>query len=295
LVVILLVNGLKSLHCSVSPASAPPLPRAEERHSAEVGSLTFTLEAAARPAPRRIAVDRQGYVYVADEAGHVRRFSPTGAYVAQFERADAAPFDPTTAPIEGITVDDARRVYVAVGGNLLVFDGPSGVRLTEIDSKPPSTCYRGVVALENGKLLAQTSCSDQGFSLHVMAPTGDALSRRGVESTSWSQDPKIRFAVDGHGNAYVHQRLRGTISVMDEQGKEIREIPFDGGYPSAMVVVSETLVVGAAGEVYLLSVGGTPRGKLPLGAVGAIHDVAAGPDGQVWVVSDDQVSRFKFQ
>jgi sugar lactone lactonase YvrE len=259
-----------------------------------VGALTLTLDAAARPAPRRIAVDREGYVYVADETGQVRRFSPSGAYVSRFERADAARLDATSGPIEGMAVDDARRVYVSVGGNLLVFDGTTGLPLREIDSKPPSTCYR-VVALWNGNLLVQASCSDQGYKLLVMGPTGEVVAPRGIDTRGWSQDPKIRFGVDERGNLYVHQRLHGAISVTDPRGVEIREIPFAGGYPSAMVVVGNNLVVGAAGDVYLLSIDGKPKGKLPLGVVGAIHDVAAGPDGQVWVASDHQVSRYKIQ
>jgi streptogramin lyase len=247
------------------------------------------------PAPRRIAVDREGFVYVANELGQVRRFSPSGTVVSQFNRTDASSQDAAQTPIEGLAADDPRRVYVAVAGKIVVFDGTTGRLVQEIASKQASDCYRVVVPLLSGNLLVQASCSDQGFRLVEMAPTGEVLGPRGLATLAWSQDPKIRFAVDAQGNTFVHERLAGTISVTSPRGVEVCEIPLSGGYPSAMVVIGDNLVVGAAGEVYVLSLQGKPKGKLPLDHVGAIHDIAAAPDGQVWVASDRIVGRYNIQ
>jgi sugar lactone lactonase YvrE len=192
------------------------------------GTADGNLSAARFSEPRRLAIDRDGTMYVADTANHaVRKILPTGevSTLAHGSGADRlVPF--------GIAVDTAGRVLVADpsehviraidrDGTMRVLAGMRGSR-GGIDGPAASARFNapeGVAVAGDGTIYIADSSNHtirriaNGVVSTVAGRAGVSGFSDGIATAARFNDPSA-IAVDARGNVWIADRGNHTIRLM---------------------------------------------------------------------------------
>lgn len=148
--------------------------------------------------PQGIAVDDQGFVYVADSQ-HVRKFTSDGNLVLSWGGEGSGPGQFRAA--QGVAIDSRGRVHVADSINLTVQEFTAeglhartipvaGVEIQGIAFDPADNLY---------------VCDFPGYRITKFAPDGTVLS-------SWTATRPIFIAADRFWNLYVTSSVGASIT-----------------------------------------------------------------------------------
>jgi serine/threonine protein kinase/TPR repeat protein/sugar lactone lactonase YvrE len=233
------------------------LPTGEVRTFAGLAGSTGGIDGPGRAArfvaPGALAVDRAGWLYVADRASHtIRRITPTGmvsTFAGQARRAGAQDGDRAAAQFDapsGVAVDEEDNVYVADANNHTIRKITPDGRVTTLAG---SAGVRG--------------CADgTGAAARFAGPFGVAVDRQGNVFVSEFANHTIR-KITPTGVVTTLAGLAGSFDGTDGVGAQARF-----GRPTS-------LAVDRAGNLYVTdSDNGIIRVVTPDGAVGTLAGVA---------------------
>lgn len=157
---------------------------------------------------RSIAVDTQGRIYVADDSMRVQQFDDKGTFLKAWQIPPSGPNYERTNTIDKVAVGSDGKMYVGVGGVVLVYNETSARSARTIQFAPD---YVEDFALRSdGSVLAVTS-NGQIETLIYINKDGRATRRlRGfvTDAGHAALSPMdtglaaIRIAVDGTGNIF---------------------------------------------------------------------------------------------
>ena len=169
--------------------------------------------------PRSVAVDLDGNIFVADyQDGRVQKFDPTGKFLFLIQ---VEPAKNSVQIILDMILDYAGNLYVARGGDILVYSAADGELVDTIPGSFPDISYRQL-AIDPANNLYATSESQSVDDLYKLSPGGKIV---------WKQEGFIAdlnrgnpanidcIAVDGLGTIYVLERYDNKVFKFDAQGQ----------------------------------------------------------------------------
>jgi sugar lactone lactonase YvrE/DNA-directed RNA polymerase subunit RPC12/RpoP len=155
-----------------------------------------------------IAVDKQGKIYVADDSLRVQQFNEKGEFLKVWQIPSQTIHYKRARTIQKIAVDDKNRLYVLVGGTILVY---------EQDASEPSNTFHAApdfmvdFALRSDGTMLIVSSNDEIETLIFVNKAGKVTRRINgfhTETADAVLSPRetglaaIRLGVDGAGNIY---------------------------------------------------------------------------------------------
>lgn len=329
---ILLVVGLlvrsndaatpESTASAAAPAAAPP-PPAEAPPAPPPPTPPAEPAAPPPPAPRvvfggtgtgegrfedaaNLAVDREGSVYVADRTNRIQVFDPQGrllrTIVATTRRQPINDLTTDVTYVQGLAVDGAGKLYVALGYDLIRFDAATGREEKRFLGRFGSTCYRDVSTDQTGRLYVVSACTDTDrYALYRLRPNG-RVDLRIAQPNVYEEAATGRIAVDGAGRWYVPFGYSSEVRVLEPGGALHTRIGRAGNGPGELTEYAVSNValdpegrvyVRSSDELEVFAPDGRWLGRFDTSAVGRPYDVAIATDGTVWVLtSDDRVAAF---
>ena len=208
--------------------------------------------------PRNVAVDKDGYIYVADGGNHrIVKFDPQGNFVLQWGEHGTAPGqfnDPW-----GIAVDDDGNVYVADTWNH---------RIQKFDSEGNFLLMWGYFVSTEGKLGLEgvfwgprAIAIDAEGNLYVtdtgnkrvqkFSPEGKFLGQWGGFGTGDGQfDEPVGIAIDKEGNFYVADTWNRRVQKFDRDFNYVAQWPIYG-WESTSVLDKPYITVDPQGRVFV--------------------------------------------
>ena len=155
-----------------------------------------------------IDVDKQGRIYVSDGSLRVQQFDDKGQFIKVWQVPSATDYYARARQINKIAVGDDGRIYVAVGGVVLVYTEESTEPVRTIHVAPD---YIQDFALRSDGGVLLVSNDERIETLHIMNKAGKVL-RRVKGFHTYAADAElsppvtamlgIRVATDGAGNIY---------------------------------------------------------------------------------------------
>ena len=309
-----------SLSVTVPSANPAPLPSAVgsvgsvspiANSDAGFEDVTLTLSAVgegegAFAEARRVAVDSKGAVFVADKTGRVQKFDANGAFISMF-RAETSnkPHGAKStdiAFIQGLAVDRKDRAWVSIGYDLVVYDASSGAKVQKISHQYPTTCFRDLTFDQTGALFARTACTDSDHYGIVKFDSGGRVLASWSESPAWQTDSTDKLAIDATGNIFAPHQYENRVVVLDAQGKETNHFGGRGKTLGFFDVSGPTsLAADAKGRLYAVNEDfidvydreGHAQRRISSRWNGRARDIAIGPDGQLWVLTNNGVTRIR--
>ncbi|MHC4508450.1 MAG: NHL repeat-containing protein [Planctomycetota bacterium] len=212
-------------------------------------------------APRGVAVDSRGCVYIADlypNNWRVQKFSPAGAFIRQWaEREEVqlpAFYDYRNEP-PSVAVDDKGNTYIAVmegkdhficvsdaNGRSIKRWGSKGIGDGQFDSP------EGIAVDKSGNVYV---CDRQNCRIQKFDSDGRFLAKWGKEG---SDDGEFHFpaavAIDKEGNVYVADTDNHRIQKFTAEGKFLTEWG-EFGEASGQLNVPLGIAVDASGNVFV--------------------------------------------
>jgi DNA-binding beta-propeller fold protein YncE len=200
--------------------------------------------------PRAVAVDDQGYIYVADTGNHrVQKLSPSGEVVARWGEQGRAPGQ-FGAP-SGIAVDHEGNVYVADSGNYRVQKlSPEGVPLAEWVTQNPRDGKAGYPESLTIDGQGNVYVAYWGW-IQKFSPDGETLARWGSPGQGSGQlSAPLTLAVDREGNLYVAETQSNRIQKLSPDGEFLAQWG-SYGYGVGQFSSPAGIAVDARGNVYV--------------------------------------------
>jgi hypothetical protein len=253
-----------------------------------------------------IAVDTKGRIYVSDDSMRVQQFDEKGQYLRTIQVPTKGRNYDKARTVEKIAVGDDGKLYVAVGGVLLVYaDGASEFSKT-IQVAPD---YIEDFALKSDGGVLAVSTNDQIETLLYINKAG-SISRRirgfHTDALDAAISPRqtavasIRIAVDGAGRIFSVYALGdlGSYSISSNNDELlIAHFNADGKFLNKFVqsMTSCGIAVDNQGRVYVsdsesidaYNERGEPSGAVT--SVGRATAFALDKDNNVYVLREDKV------
>ncbi len=252
--------------------------------------------------PRSIAIDGKGYVYVADYGdGRIQRFDSQGNFLNLW--TIPPPETSNNVYITSMAADHDGKVFVSVGGEIVVFDGAQGKEVGRVVIDEPggdgpiyaedifmTTDNRlGVVYSGESVVLA-----DQSGAVSLSIP--NAMSKVTKDS---ELDGKI--AVDGSGSLYLLGSFNNAVVKYTQDGTYTTRFGGDGDQPGQFSAV-DAIAVGPTGQIFVSDIHGIQVfdadgrfvRQFDIGAVafGMTFDA----QGNLWVATNhSQVTEYRLQ
>jgi tripartite motif-containing protein 71 len=173
--------------------------------------------------PHGVAVDDQGYIYVADTGNHrIQKLSPSGEAMARWGEPGRGPGQ--FGNPSGIAVDHDGNVYVADSGNVRIQKlSPEGVPLAQWVIK----------STQNGEASSPESLTiDRHGNVYVaclswiqkLSPDGETLAQWGSTGQGPGQfSTPAGIAVDREGNLYVADAGSNRVQKLSPDGELLTE------------------------------------------------------------------------
>ena len=253
-----------------------------------------------------IAVDRLGRVYVADGTLRVQQFDDKGTYLKTLAIPASGRNYSNAKGIEKIRVASDGKLYVAVGGVVLIYNENSSSPNRVVQVAPD---YIQDFALKSDGGMLAISDDDKRETLIFVNQAGKftrAIRAFHTNATNASISPQetaveaIRLAVDGAGNIfsiYAFGSVSGyEISYNAEELVIVRFTP-DGKYVNKFVPTMNScgIEVDNQGRIYIsenkgisiYSNTGTMLNSVP--GLGTVDAFALDKDNNIYLVADDRV------
>ena len=219
--------------------------------------------------PRGIAVDDEGFIYVADSGNHrIQKFAPDGQFVVAFGKQSFA--DDEIGVPQGF--NEPWSVAVDAGGDIYVADTWNH-RVQRLDDQGRVLNNWGVFGQTRvGELLAQgvfygprdialdaegrIFVTDTGNKrVQVFEPDGTfAFDWGGGGIAAGYLDEPVGIAIGPTGEVYVADTWNKRIQVFDREGAYLREWPIEG-WEETSVEDKPYLAVDSRGYVYVADPG----------------------------------------
>jgi hypothetical protein len=253
-----------------------------------------------------IAVDGEGRIYVADNKLRVQQFDAAGNLLKRLDVPAKGTVYERAHVVNKIAVGSDGRLFVAVGGAILVYGENWNARPRTLHDAP--NYIQDFVVRPDGSLLA-ISDNDEIEALLFFSKSG-AITRRvsgfhtdALNATATPLETAIelvRIAADSKGDIFSIYALDAansyTLSYNDEDLRIVRSTPnakfvkaFVGpGKVAALVFdASDRLLVSADETITAYDLDGNTIGSRP---AGAMNTFTVDKDGNIFAVSDDAVA-----
>jgi DNA-binding beta-propeller fold protein YncE len=189
-------------------------------------------------APRRVVVDSEGRIYVAD-SGHdvIRVFDYDGSSLGDLDLSELAPAELPLRAVGLALTDDEETLYVLDANNKRVIVTDLAGSQARAFGPPPGTSdlLRTPIDLDiapTGELVISDS---SGLAVQVYLPSGKFLRGWGQHEVGMSNfSLPSGLAVDGAGRIFVADRLRQDVKVFDANGDFITNFGGLGRGPGEM-------------------------------------------------------------
>lgn len=244
--------------------------------------------------PRTIALDTQGYVYVADhDDNRIFRFDQQGSLLTRW----TLELDSSLAEnaIKSMTVDGVGRVYVVTDSLLISYDGQSGKEIERTSIKEPGKAtlmqfndihltQEGALAVVYGGENIALLDSDHKPLLAVAA---------GISSLTQEVELDAHITDDASGSLYLLGAINNTVVKYSPDGRFLQRFG-DEGTGAGQFRSALALAIAPDGRIFVSDFIGvsifTPEGKfinqfeIPAGVA---YSMAFDADGHLWVISSE--------
>jgi outer membrane protein assembly factor BamB len=235
---------------------------------------------------RNIGTDGEGNIYVSDfETNLIQVFDPNGEFITQW----------TAGPDQSIlslAVGRDGTVYVAVGAQLLVFDGMSGEQTSEYFSD--AFIYSSLAATVDGGLLATYHDIDGDHVIKFDAQgTPTLVAANVIEGLTGDSELNSLLAVDGLGNIYILGTFNDIVVALSPEGTLQARFGSDG-YEDGQFTAPGAIAVDNQGRIYVSDFKGiqvfdeTGRYLATIPVDGSIRDMTFDKDNNLYIVTLDQ-------
>lgn len=155
-----------------------------------------------------VAVDKQGRIYVADDSLRVQQFNEKGEFLKVWQIPSQTIHYKRARTIQKIAVDDKNRLYVLVGGTILVYESEASEPFNTFHAAPD---FMVDFALRSDGTMLIVSTNDEIETLVFVNKAGKVTRRINgfhTETADAVLSPRetglaaIRLAADGAGNIY---------------------------------------------------------------------------------------------
>jgi len=201
--------------------------------------------------PRAIAVDEQGFVYIADyKDGRIQRFDLQGNFHNAWVAAPGSENSPIH--VSSLAVDRDGHLYAAVGGKLIVYDGAQGQKIREIVVNIPGQIGPASVAQVRVGSEGQLYLLSDGENILILNQSGTIRRSipKALESVTGRSEYTGRFAVDGSGGMYLSGMSNPTIVKYGADGAYAYSFGSKGIKPGQFAEV-EAVAVDPLGQVFV--------------------------------------------
>jgi hypothetical protein len=252
---------------------------------------------------RRIAVDRSGRAYVADRSGRVQVFDSSGVLLRVLHPEGTSDEDIDTRLIHGLAVNQQGELFVSLAFNVMVYSTASGGLLREI-RRPSGACFRELSLSPQSELFAFSACSGRDpYQLYKLSDTVELVASGPLHATRMEGvDTNNKLAIMPGGDIYVPHPQEFLLQIFTTAGVPSRQIdgPFalavdslrqpraalQGHSPGALAADESHIFAVSSGEVLVFNLSGLVESVVEPVWVGWPDDIALGPDGALWVVSE---------
>lgn len=253
-----------------------------------------------------IAVDSEGRIYVSDGTLRVQQFDANGKFIKLWQVPSKTNFYRRALQINKIAVGNDNRLYVAVGGVILVYGQDDGEPGRTIHAAPD---YVQDLALKSNGGLLMISNNEQIETLHFVDRSGKVTRRIPGFHTNTAEPTMspavtgvlaIRAAVDGSGNIFSIYALGDIGSYQLNHNSDeflIYRFTPDGKYVNKFVPTMDScgIAVDNQSRVYISDHGSisvyTDRGELvsTIGDLSQINAFALDKSNNIYVILGNEV------
>lgn len=195
---------------------------------------------------RSIAVDGEGRIYTAEYiGGRLQVFDAQGKFVTQWM------IDPKR-PLSGMAADRKGTLYIVQGGAITRYNGETGERLGEIESRGPgfNQNYSSVFAALDGTLYAIAA----NYNIVHIGTDGRIKTIINTREKTGEHLNLDGLAVSGNGYIYTLARSEESVFTFGPDGKFVNR--FGGqGEGAGQLRSPDGIGVDGQGRVYVCDVG----------------------------------------
>ena len=253
-----------------------------------------------------IAVDKQGKIYVADDSLRVQQFNEKGEFLKVWQIPSQTIHYKRARTIQKIAVDDKNRLYVLVGGTILVYEPDASEPFNTFHAAPD---FMVDFALRSDGTMLIVSSNDEIETLIFVNKAGKVTRRINgfhTETADAALSPRetglaaIRLGVDGAGNiysVYAFGDLGGYELNYDAEDLMIFRFTPEAKYVNkfAQTMNSCGIELDNQSRIYISDEGSiniyTNNGELvsTVPELGAIDAFALDKENNIYVLADDKV------
>jgi DNA-binding beta-propeller fold protein YncE len=245
--------------------------------------------------PRSIAVDMEGYIFVADyNTGRLQKFDSSGKFL-QLIKLD--PPSNNSDLIFDLATDYLGYLYVARGADILVIDGRDGSLVNTIDFQSTRRLFRKIAIDPSNLIYAVVGGSTPTDNLIQMSLDGQIAWEN--EGFLYNRDPKRPgrpevLVVDGLGTTFVLDTTNKRIYKFNPQGQFVDQFG-EGGNQENQLLVPTGLAIDPKGRLYVgdsrmikvfSSTGSFIRAVEFANELGGIRDLTIDLQGKLYAVTN---------
>lgn len=266
-----------------------------------------------------VAVDRDGNIYVGDGTLRIQKFDANGKFLQLWNvtegkvKAD----DKYFMTIDNMAIDSKNRLYAVVGGkDLLRYDAATGKFIDKIQlygekwvNTPQEAEIEDIVMLNDDRLAVYATSFPRGEYVIMVSPEGNQEIKFKDLLTKQTQRPanmsKGAMLVGVLGDIFLLEKMsasEGYLYHFKPDGTYVDRFTWDGA-PGLASFGEKTIILNSKGEIYaynpkkkqisVLSTDGALLRTFPLEPDSSLNRMALDAAGNIYVVSDKKIEKFK--